>query len=65
MEEKVIKLKITDNSKETQKNVQELKDKGNQAFKEKEYQKAINFFTEAIEIDSSDHITFSNRYITI
>lgn len=47
------------------KNVQELKDKGNQAFKEKDYQKAIDFFTEAIDIDSSDHIIFSNRYYTL
>lgn len=47
------------------KNVQDLKDKGNQAFKEKDYKKSINFFTEAIEVDSSDHIVFSNRYLFI
>lgn len=43
------------------KNVLDLKEKGNKAFKEKDYQKAIQLFTEAIELDSSDHIIFSNR----
>ena len=43
------------------KNPTELKEKGNQAFKEKDYKKAIGFFTEAIEVDSSDHVVFSNR----
>ena len=41
--------------------VQELKEKGNQAFKDKQYQTAIKFFTQAIDIESSDHIIFSNR----
>jgi stress-induced-phosphoprotein 1 len=40
---------------------QQAKDLGNKAFAEKRYQEAIDHFTRAIELDSSDHVFFSNR----
>ncbi|KAG4107925.1 heat shock protein STI-like protein [Neocallimastix lanati (nom. inval.)] len=39
----------------------ELKAKGNKAFAEKKYEEAIDYFTQAINIDSSNHVFFSNR----
>ncbi|ORX50065.1 chaperone activator Sti1 [Piromyces finnis] len=39
----------------------ELKAKGNKAFSEKRFEEAIDFFTQAINIDSSNHVFFSNR----
>jgi stress-induced-phosphoprotein 1 len=39
----------------------ELKAKGNKAFSEKKYEEAIDYFTQAIKIDSSNHVFFSNR----
>jgi len=39
----------------------ELKAKGNKAFSEKKYEEAIDYFTQAINIDSSNHVFFSNR----
>lgn len=37
------------------------KDLGNEAFKAKDYQKAIQFYTEAIEVNPSDHTVYGNR----
>jgi len=39
----------------------EAKNKGNSAFSAKNYQEAIQHFTEAIELDPSNHILYSNR----
>ena len=41
--------------------VNELKDQGNKAFQAKDYDTAINLFTEAIELDPQNHVLFSNR----
>ncbi|KAG1902930.1 chaperone [Suillus fuscotomentosus] len=41
--------------------VNALKDQGNKAFSAKDYDKAIELFTAAIAIDSSNHVLFSNR----
>jgi len=38
-----------------------FKEKGNRAFSEKKFDEAINFYTEAIKIDSRNHVYFSNR----
>lgn len=38
-----------------------LKDLGNKAFSAKEYDKAIDLFTQAIALDSKNHVLFSNR----
>lgn len=39
----------------------ELKDQGNKAFQAKDYDTAIALFTKAIELDSQNHVLFSNR----
>jgi len=39
----------------------ELKAKGNAAFAEKRYQDAIDAFTQAIAVDGSNHVFYSNR----
>ena len=39
----------------------EYKNLGNEAFKNKEYEKSIEYFTKAIEINPNDHIYYSNR----
>eukprot|EP01126_Amoeba_proteus_P064220 TRINITY_DN8959_c0_g2_i7.p1 TRINITY_DN8959_c0_g2~~TRINITY_DN8959_c0_g2_i7.p1 ORF type:complete len:476 (-),score=71.83 TRINITY_DN8959_c0_g2_i7:441-1868(-) len=39
----------------------ELKEKGNEAFKNKNWSEAISFFTQAIEIDTTNEIYYSNR----
>lgn len=41
--------------------VNALKDQGNKAFSAKDYDKAIELFTAAIALDSSNHVLFSNR----
>lgn len=40
---------------------QEWKDKGNAFVKEKKYKEALDCYTEAIKIDPSNHILYSNR----
>ena len=42
-------------------NSEELKSKGNQAFSSGDYAQAIAYFTDAISIDPSNHILYSNR----
>ncbi|KAF8211560.1 activator of Hsp70 and Hsp90 chaperone [Mycena galopus ATCC 62051] len=39
----------------------ELKDQGNKAFAAKDYDKAIDLFTQAIALDPTNHVLFSNR----
>jgi chaperonin cofactor prefoldin len=41
------------------------KAEGNAAFAAKEYEKAIGFYTEAIELDASNHLYYSNRSICL
>ena len=41
--------------------VEELKLKGNSALQNEYYEDAINYYTEAIRLDPSNHILFSNR----
>lgn len=38
-----------------------LKDQGNKAFAAKDYDQAIQLFTQAIELDPQNHVLFSNR----
>ena len=38
-----------------------MKNKGNDAFKNQRYEEAIDFYTKAIELDSSDVSFYSNR----
>ncbi|KAF8938358.1 heat shock protein sti1 [Dissophora ornata] len=40
---------------------EEFKAQGNKAFIAKDYPTAIDFFTQAIELDSSNHVLYSNR----
>ena len=39
----------------------ELKAKGNAAFSAKNYDEAIDFFSQGIAIDPNNHVLFSNR----
>lgn len=41
---------------------EELKNKGNIAFKSGNYAEAVDFYTKAIELDSFSAILFTNRY---
>lgn len=38
-----------------------MKDLGNKAFAAKDYDKAIDLFTQAIAVDPKNHVLFSNR----
>ena len=40
---------------------EELKAKGNAAFSAKNYTEAVDFFTQAINLDPNNHVLFSNR----
>lgn len=39
----------------------EFKNLGNEAFKNKNYEEAIKYFTQAIECNPNDHVFYSNR----
>lgn len=39
----------------------ELKDEGNEFFKQKNYDKAIELYTQAISLEPNDHVLYSNR----
>ena len=39
----------------------ELKEKGNKAFAVKNYDLAIDLFSQALELDPTNHVLFSNR----
>uniref|UniRef100_A0A7C9FIU3 Amidase n=1 Tax=Opuntia streptacantha TaxID=393608 RepID=A0A7C9FIU3_OPUST len=55
------KSKSTTNTVSREKSAEVAKEKGNQAFKEKQWQKAIGFYTEAIKLDGSNATYYSNR----
>lgn len=57
----VSKSKSTPNTISREKSAEIAKEKGNQAFKEKQWQKAIGFYTEAIKLDGSNATYYSNR----
>lgn len=38
-----------------------MKDKGNKALQEEKFDDAIKFYTQAIELDGSNHVLYSNR----
>ena len=40
---------------------EELKKTGNEFFKKKDFEKAVEFYSQAIELDPSNHIYYSNR----
>ncbi len=40
---------------------QEAKNKGNEAFQNKNYTEAVKWFSEAIKLDSGNHVLYSNR----
>lgn len=40
---------------------QELKSQGNEAFKAQDYDKAIEFYSKALELDPNEHSIYSNR----
>lgn len=42
-------------------NSEQLKKKGNNLFREGEYETAIRYYTKAIEIDPSNDVLYSNR----
>jgi tetratricopeptide (TPR) repeat protein len=42
----------------------EAKNKGNAAFAQKDYQEALKYFTEAINLEPSNHVLYSNRSAT-
>lgn len=41
--------------------VNTLKDEGNKAFSAKEYDKAMDLFSQAIQLDPTNHVLYSNR----
>lgn len=41
--------------------VEDLKNQGNKAFQSKDYDKAIELFSQAIKLDPKNHVLWSNR----
>uniref|UniRef100_W5NC97 Uncharacterized protein n=1 Tax=Lepisosteus oculatus TaxID=7918 RepID=W5NC97_LEPOC len=46
---------------EAERSAEELKEKANKYFKEKDYENAIKFYTEALELNPENAIYYSNR----
>ena len=42
-----------------------LKEQGNEAFKNKDYVKALDLYSQAIESDPKNHVLHSNKSITL
>lgn len=59
--EAVSKTKSTSNTYSRERSAEIAKEKGNQAFKDKQWQKAIGFYTEAIKLNGSNATYYSNR----
>ncbi|XP_030521358.2 outer envelope protein 64, chloroplastic [Rhodamnia argentea] len=55
------KSKPTKNAVTRENSAEIAKEKGNQAFKEKQWQKAISFYTEAIKLSGNNATYYSNR----
>lgn len=51
----------TDNMSREEKKPEEYKELGNEAFAKQDFTKAIEYYTKAIELDSKNHVFFSNR----
>ncbi|CAN4086608.1 unnamed protein product [Withania somnifera] len=59
--ELAIKSSASGNALSKEASAEMAKEKGNQAFKEKQWQKAIGFYTEAIKLNDNSATYFSNR----
>ncbi|KAK9278959.1 hypothetical protein L1049_028541 [Liquidambar formosana] len=55
------KSKLSSNVVSQERSAEIAKEKGNQAFKDKQWQKAISFYTEAIKISGNNATYYSNR----
>ncbi|KAI4319227.1 hypothetical protein MLD38_032854 [Melastoma candidum] len=55
------KTKSSANTITREESAEQAKEKGNQAFKEKQWQKAIGFYTEAIKLNGTSATYYSNR----
>ncbi|KAB1212287.1 Translocon at the outer membrane of chloroplasts 64 [Morella rubra] len=55
------KTKLSRNAISKEESAEIAKEKGNQAFKDKQWQKAIGFYTEAIKLSSTNATYYSNR----
>ncbi|KAF5734563.1 Toc64 family protein [Tripterygium wilfordii] len=53
--------KLSSNTVSQEQSAEIAKEKGNQAFKEKQWQKAINYYTEAIKLSRKSATYYSNR----
>ncbi|KAH7528570.1 hypothetical protein FEM48_Zijuj05G0086000 [Ziziphus jujuba var. spinosa] len=57
----VAKSKLSRNALSREESAEIAKEKGNQAYKEKQWQKAIGFYTEAIKLNGDNATYYSNR----
>ncbi|XP_057465351.1 translocon at the outer membrane of chloroplasts 64-like [Actinidia eriantha] len=57
----ISKSKLSANAVRLETSADVAKEKGNQAFKDKQYQKAISFYTEAIKLSGNNATYYSNR----
>ncbi|KAG8476630.1 hypothetical protein CXB51_030337 [Gossypium anomalum] len=57
----VAKSKLSPNAVKQEHSAEVVKEKGNQAYKDKQWQKAIGFYTEAIKLSGNNATYYSNR----
>ncbi|MBA0753822.1 hypothetical protein Gogos_021164, partial [Gossypium gossypioides] len=57
----VAKSKLSPNAVKQEHSAEAVKERGNQAYKDKQWQKAIGFYTEAIKLSDNNATYFSNR----
>ncbi|GFS32332.1 translocon at the outer membrane of chloroplasts 64-III [Actinidia rufa] len=57
----ILKSRLSANAVSLETSAEVAKEKGNQAFKDKQYQKAISFYTEAIKLSGNNATYYSNR----